>query len=559
MPELKLLRIEGGDSQKNLIDKSNLNFSELVSFDGGPYGKPGNKGPRGIKGKKGPTGSYGDPGLRGTNWTIGPCQPGITGSVSGDLWMNTSNFNSVYKFYPDKNWIAQGFNLSGFDLFTVNGPLSTLSGISNKYGYFLSTNTPINYTFLISDNPSIISGTESSPNPLPNPQYSKFIISTNSLDPEKKILEFTKANYTNDSNFNSKTPRFYWDQGLPLNVGKYGLKFENKERSNFFVSGNIELKSNTKDFYYKGGKFNVFLNSNSSLFTVNATNDIYIKLNSGTARFSTKNISYGNNGIFTFGLQLNSASVSNGSQSLDSALRIISTNSQTGNLRYLFNSIPNVNSQLFYVGQQGGTLLGVYGNGYFYFDKKVSSIQNAQSITQTVTGSFGASTVNWTTIVPSVAVNSASGNYYYSNNGLDYIIQKSNSANPGERGICLWSPATGGTAGFNKGWLNLTENGEAISFRVHGSSSTPGQEDFRYIGLNTSDDMSASPVSTSSSNYSVVDLGTRASTVDFTIVNITGTGSTGGNRRWFRVYYSAWGGSMVEPACGILQTYNSTV
>jgi len=71
MPDLKLLRIEEGDNQKNLVDKVNSNFSNIITFGGGPYGKLGQEGPEGDKGATGPVGSYGDMGARGSIWVVG--------------------------------------------------------------------------------------------------------------------------------------------------------------------------------------------------------------------------------------------------------------------------------------------------------------------------------------------------------------------------------------------------------------------------------------------------------------------------------------------------------
>ena len=48
MKELKLLLLEKGDSQKNLVDKANFNFSQIISFEGGPYGKIGPEGKTGT-------------------------------------------------------------------------------------------------------------------------------------------------------------------------------------------------------------------------------------------------------------------------------------------------------------------------------------------------------------------------------------------------------------------------------------------------------------------------------------------------------------------------------
>lgn len=557
MPELKLLRIDEGDSQKNLADKVNSNFSSLITFGGGPYGRIGAKGPRGQKGIKGPQGSFGDLGARGTIWTIGPTQPGVTGSLNGDWWLDSSNENAVYKFSNGNSWQSQGFNLNGFDLFSVQGPLSTLSGLSDKFGYFFSSTTPANFTFLMSDNPAVISGTESSPNPLPNPQYTKFVISVNGTDATKNILEFNKAPYVNTSGYNSGTPRFFWDQGATASRGNYGLKFTNGGKTTWnFSSSTINLRSTSSSIFFKSTGFNTFLNS-SSIFTVNSVDRVDLNFVGGTVNFSTKNFSYGSN-IFTISSQFGATSNPTIGISADPGLKFTSTSSQTGNLRYIYNAIPNSNASLFKSTQSGGLLFGVFGDGYLYYDKRVNSIQNSQVITETTSSTVSATTVNWTTIVPSIAINTGTGNFYYANNGIDYIVSKSPSAAAGERGICLWVPATGGSVNNNSGWLNLTENEESISFRVHTASQN--LENFRFIGLNTSQTQSAPPNSIASSNYSYADLGAGvgASTVDFTIINITGTGANIGSKRWFRVYYSAWGGNLTIPQCGILQTYNST-
>jgi hypothetical protein len=557
MAELKLLRIEEGDSQKNLVDKVNSNFSSLITFGGGPYGRVGAKGPRGAKGIKGPQGSFGDLGTRGSIWTIGPTQPGITGSISGDWWLDTENQNLLNQFSTTNTWVSQGFNLNGFDLFSVQGPLSSLSGLSDKFGYFFSSNTPADFTFLMSDNPAVISGTESSPNPLPNPQYSKFVISVDGSDPTKNILEFNKAPYVSTGSYNSGSPRFFWDQGATASRGNYGLKYINGSKTIWdFSSSSIDLRSTSSSVSFKSTGFNTFLNS-SSIFAVNSAERIDLNFVGGTATFSSKNFSYGSD-LFTISSRFNVNSNPTIGFSADPGFKITSTNSQTGNFRYIYNAIPNSNASLLKSTQSGGLLFGVFGDGYFYYDKRVNSIQNQQTITETTSSTVSATTVNWTTVIPSISVNSGSGNFYYASNGIDYIISKSPSAAAGERGICLWTPATGGSVNNNSGWLNLIENEEAISFRVHSSSSD--LENFRFIGLNTSLTQSAPPNNTVPMNYSYADLGSGvgASTVDFTIINITGTGSNAGNIRWFRVYYSAWGGNLTTPQCGILQTYNST-
>jgi len=558
MAELKLLRIDEGDSQKNLTDKVNSNFSNLILFGGGPYGRIGGQGPEGAKGPTGPKGSYGDLGRRGTIWTVGPCQPTPTTSVDGDFWLNTDNSNTVYQFDSSGAWSLYGFNLKSEDLFRIYGPVSNSLGSSSKFGYFLSPNTPINYTVVLSDNPSMgILGTETSPNLFANPQYSKFVLSVNGNDPTKNILEFAKSDYTAPS-FNAGNPMFYWDQGATASRGDYGLRFRNYDKTKFTVPGStLRFESTAAGFSMDSVGFNMYMNT-AQLFTVSVLNNIYFDFNNGTALFSTKNIGY-SSGQFNISTGFNVYS-----EATDTAppLHLISASPTTGNLRYLYNSTPNSGAFLFRVIQGTGILFSVYGDGYVYMDKRVNSLQPPQTITQTVSGTYLSTNINWTTLVPSIAMNTAAGDYFYCNSGSDFVVQKSPSASSGERGICIWTPATGGAVGFNSGWLNLVEDQEAITFRVHSSNPGSTADCFRYIGLNTSQSPNTLPNPFSAFiNESIATLpaGEYASTAEFTVVNVKGaTGSTGGTKRWYKVFYSAWGGNLTNTCCGVLTTCNST-
>jgi hypothetical protein len=39
---------------------------------------------------------------------------------------------------------------------------------------------------------------------------------------------------------------------------------------------------------------------------------------------------------------------------------------------------------------------------------------------------------------------------------------------------------------------------------------------------------------------------------------MAGSGGATINNSWFKVYYSAWGGTLSSPQCGVLSTYNSS-
>jgi hypothetical protein len=559
MADLKLLRIEEGDSQSNLTDKANYNFASLLASGGGPYGKIGPAGPDGAKGSTGPVGSFGYFGERGTIWTVGPCQPSVSSSVSGDFWLNVENSNSVYQF-GNGAWSLYGFNLKSQDLFSIKGPLTTSAGESSRYGYFMSSNTPVNYTVLISDNPGMISGTQVSPNAFANPQYSKFVISTNGSDPDRKILEFSKSAYSNSPAFSGSTPRFGWlvtgATADPLGMyGIYGLGFKSGGSLNINLqSSDLELRSTSRFVYFNSTGFNFYINSSQAFTTTSAGNTLF-DFGSGVARFSTKNISYAS-GQFNISTSLNAYTQST---DYDPPLSLLSYSPLAGNLRYVYNAASDADAILYRTTQSGATLFSVSGNGYVYMNKKVNSIQKEQTLTQTLQSTYNSVSVNWTTISPSISATTSATSLLYVNNGSDYVIKKSASASAGLRGICLWTPATGGSFGNNGGWLNLVEDGEAISFKVHSDDSVTAANHFTYVGLNTTNDPLGSPDTFNGGyNSGITLLPAAASSVEFTIVNITGTGGTSGTRRWYKVFYSAWGGGLTGPYCGVLTTCNAT-
>jgi hypothetical protein len=556
MAEIKLLRLEYGDSQKNITDKLNYNFSRLISFGDGPYGKRGKIGPDGPKGPTGPRGSFGDMGDRGSDWSVGPSAPSSNVSMDGDFWMDTSNGNELY-YYQSGNWIDYGFAVNTSDLFSIFGPVSTSAGVSPRSGYFISSGTPINYTFVLSD-ATITDGTESSPDFVTNPQYSKMVISVDGSDPGRNIMEFSKPEYSGNYPFFSKTPRFYWDQGPTADRGPYGLCFYGGDSINFNMNQSALSfnSSNGYDFLLKSKGFNSDITASQGISSSGSGN-FTLNLNGGNILFSTSNISYTNSQFFISGR----LSVTTSASDTSVPLQLTSNSATTGNLRYAYPALSDYNASLFSANQISPSyinLFKVYGDGRVYYNKKVNSIQTTQTITQTVssTTSLGGS-VNWTTVVPSVCMDSTAGSYYFASNGTEYNIEKSASATSGDRGICLWTPATGGGIDNNGGWLNLLNDGESINFRVNCTN-----DNFRYIGLNTSNSPNTPPTNNNASpNYSYYDLGTTsaAKSIDFTIVNATDSGNNSASRRWYLVYFSAWPDSASgDVICGSLCTYASS-
>jgi hypothetical protein len=303
---------------------------------------------------------------------------------------------------------------------------------------------------------------------------------------------------------------------------------------------------------------NINSSSTNDQLVFNLSNGITFNTGTGTAYFSASNFSY-DGSKFTLPLQLRLQTNSN----LPS-LTIQCDKFYDSGIRYYYAGPSTSLATLMSVRQTQSiiNLFWVYGNGLTYLYRRVNSIQNTQSLVSTVNSTVSGVTIDWITLIPTVATSVGTGNYVWVNRGTDISTARSTSTG-NQRGVCLWTPATGGTAGiYNKGWLNLLENGEAINLRVHANNPSSTGELFRYVGLNTSENQALAPNNTAASNYSYADLtGTSfvgASTIDFTIVNIQGTGGTSGARRWFKVYYSAWGGGLTGAKCGVLSTYNAT-
>jgi hypothetical protein len=232
-------------------------------------------------------------------------------------------------------------------------------------------------------------------------------------------------------------------------------------------------------------------------------------------------------------------------------------------LRHRTNVASNRSSSLFYAYSPTESYVDIRANGEFWYNKRINSIQPVQNVTSIGTGnvSLGGPPIStqWYTVVPGVVYAGATAsNRINSNNGIDFVVNPATSGPATSTGVYLWTPATGASADYNGGWLNLLNDHEAIELRIR---TTEESKFFRFIGLGTSNTFSVLPYAPYGSVQAADLTGTNgvgASHIDFTLMNITGTGSTAGSSRWFKVYYSAYGGNMGETKCGILYTNGST-
>jgi hypothetical protein len=577
MPDLKLLRIEEGDNQKVLVDKINSNFSDILTFGGGPYGKIGEQGPQGNPGQIGPTGSYGDIGSRGSIWTIGATDPGLTGYINNDFWLNIRPElgNPIYQF-SSTGWNQYGFGLLSADIFKTYPNLPTSGGNSTYTGYTLRSANPSNYTLVLSDNS--LAGASAST----NPQYSKVVIAINGGATGKNLMEFTKGSYSGDTSFNTKTPRFYWTSTATTTALKYGLSWKNGDSLFFDVPlGQLKLSTTTNggsDSRYRSTGFNLNLTGSQGLSVTTGGNFILNHKSTGTLLLSNKNMVF----VASFAMLGVSFNFTNPLNNSLPPLWLESTLSNSGNLRHRTNVISSRVSRLFQAYTLSENIFDVKANGEVWYNKRINSIQPAQTVTPTVTGNTNiagpTASVQWYTAIPGAIYSGAGGTASQrisSNNGSDFVISPSTFGPTDTIGICLWTPATGGTKTGNistfdveennGGWLNMLNEHEAISFSVRTDSDS---KYIRFLGLNTSNTFSDAPYAPAGSAQAIDLTGATssgASHIDFTIMNISRpsnvypppNGGTGAANRWFKVYYSAYGGDISVSKCGVMYTTNS--
>jgi hypothetical protein len=562
MPDLKLFRIEKGDSQKNLVDKINQNFSNIIVFGGGPYGKAGEEGAQGDPGLTGPVGSFGSPGNRGSIWSVGPIEPSPTGGFSSDFWLDSSNFNNVYQL-SSGSWLPYGFSLLGQDLFRVSEPVTTTSGNSSFSGYYLASINPELFNLVLSDS-NISDGSVTA-----NPQYSKVVVSIDGGATGKNLLEFNKSDFSNTVSFSSSTPRFFWSDRSTTN---YNLSFRSGGNFLASITGNLTLNSQATnyDVNLRSSGLTCNLNSASPFLAKSTGGNIFIDLKTtGTANFRTRNIRYSSN-LFTTTFSYFLRTLTTDS---NPALWISNSNSGVGGLRHKATIIPSRSSRLFRAFDVASAkpMFEVYGDGEVYYNRKVDSIQPSYSVSPIGTGTVfigptNGVSVSWYPVVPTVAITSSVPNAIVCNNGNNFVFAPTTSGPSSNCGIYLWTPATG-SAGNNPGWQNLLSNSEfeSISFTVRSDSES---KLIRFIGIGLGQTYNVLPGGTylaPSGNGIFADLtgatSSGASHVDFTVVNLPTVGSISGTSRWFKVYYSAYGGNLGTMRCGVLynQIFNSFI
>ena len=237
--------INNGDSKNFIIDKINRNFSQIISFSGGPKGRDGESGPTGYPGSAGPKGSGGTTGSRASLWTSSSAQPLTANDY--DLWIDQSPTGNSDVYSYDSGWTSTGLGLVESDFFSVKNSIPTFTTETDYSAIYFSGNDQPDQYLVISD------GNQDSSTV--NPNYSKLLVSTSDRT-DRPIFSFRKSNISSEG-----FPSFYWGstgQNSPLKIQSgYEIKFSNS----YTQLRPSEVPSATGDVYLAGRNF--YTNSGS--------------------------------------------------------------------------------------------------------------------------------------------------------------------------------------------------------------------------------------------------------------------------------------------------------
>ena len=462
MPEIVILNLNSGDNQEDLINKINQNFDSIVASGGGPQGPDGPPGDQGPIGPAGGKGDQGVPGERGTRWFVSSTNPSIgatSGSqiLIGDYWVDTSNNKEVY-VYATGGFIDTGTSLQAEDVFVTLPSIVGPSGVTTKSAIVQASPFPDAGTFVLSDSSL---GANSA-----NPNYAKFLITTNSTD-GYPLLEFGKSNSPNvglASDY-TKHPFFAWKSA---STSDYGIKFVVPGDSlDILAGGNLNLQSTngnvnisgitstysatTSISFISGSSFT--LNSGSSPLSISSGQ---FTLNNTSAFFTVPvSISGTFIGSYMFNLT-NSPSGGTGG-----GIYVNLTGSASSD-RYLFNSTVSGSTSRFYV----------RSDGKVKFDKT----NYAYSTFAPASPTYATGGINYYSVGPNVVTN---GNKVIlsvsagSNNGVTVPLYASGGWSDNYLGIgesislTVFSGATGNT--FSR--INSTFTGATASPQIATLSS----------------------------------------------------------------------------------------
>jgi len=216
-----------GDTKKDIIEKINYNFDQILSFAVGPDGHQGAIGATGIYGPAGRNGSTGASGIRASNWYKQPTEP--LSPNTNDVWIDNSITDGNIKVFnypiPSNTWNDSGYTFLNSQYFKSYSNILGPGGSIDKY--VIGFKYPGGITG--SSDTSLVINDSYLPSSTVNVNNSKVLVST--LDQiDRPIMAFSK-----NGAISSDVPSFYWNS-----VGNNSdLKFDSG--GSFYITTNLDF------------------------------------------------------------------------------------------------------------------------------------------------------------------------------------------------------------------------------------------------------------------------------------------------------------------------------
>ena len=188
-----------GDSQKEISNKINYNFDQIVSFAVGPDGHLGPRGGTGLYGPAGYKGASGATGTRASKIFKQPTQPIPAEIQQYDVWVdNSSGEGDVKVLGATGTWSYSGYSFFTSSYFATFSGIQGPAGSTDKYvvGIKDVANSP-DISLVLSDGDPVPSYS--------NPNKSKLLVATQDQI-TTPIMSFAKSGAISQG-----TPSFYWD------------------------------------------------------------------------------------------------------------------------------------------------------------------------------------------------------------------------------------------------------------------------------------------------------------------------------------------------------------
>ena len=572
MIDLKLLNINHGDSQKDLSDKLNYNFSQILAAGEGAYGAIGDVGPIGANGDLGITGPQGDQGFRGSVWFVQESDP-ASGATGGDYWVDTLNGFEVYKYTYSSgsySWVSQGFVLAQNGVFTVATTQTGLTSGNPDLAYVQGLFGPEKRTLVLTDQ---VQGS------VKNPQLSKVLIGNAGAGASGTypLMEFSKTDYQSDPNFNLRTPKFKWAKAVGdsypysmsllanngLMINSAGIEFTNYlaiQAGRLNSSGTYDGWGGlTGEF---SGNVNVRVGSEFVISAGPTSGNYPITWNVQSANVPQwdNNVLFANTSFTARGEGNTNArqtfTVTNGFNYLRSKSYVTGENvlrmKYTGNSSFSSGG-PSVSSlasdkDLYVVDSDGNNKYSKKISGFFP-NPGLSGATNTGTFTHTDTGVVG----NYYTVLATIdTTTTGSGATYRFSIGDTYFMDYDGAAAP-SRALGIFLDGNFGTK-YGFAALAGTDGSASLTFKIIAPNLANGFNAIFIDSTTGNPNPSTGPKTFADSltNFNFIDGDSnpsrRATTVEVTIV----LQSFGNN--WWKIYWKAYGGNLDGIKCGCVST-----